>query len=285
MDHITSHLKDQLDGAEIKADGMVDMVKQFWSVCDNNWKIPHEYAANIFARLARHENLPNKDALTKAIESPSTSKLRPWQRYILSKCPPDSMKEIPPHSWEQSAQWKFTNWDMFASDVVSCYGSIASVCLSLAYKPKTIVEMGVFSGHTSFLLCRANPDARVYGVDRVSIMWGTLLPTGYTVMLHGVNNFTLHIGESSEFKVDNVDLCYIDACHTGDAPYKDSLRAWENRNKNGDWCIAWDDYHPSNPDVVNAVDKFCKEVGMQLHRLSSWYYIGTLPHSAVEQYM
>ena len=208
-----------------------------------------------------------------------------WKEYLLSRCPAESFNSMPQWAREQSAQWRYADYEAFRYDVIECNGPVAATCLSLAYQPKLIVEMGVFSGHTSFILCRANPDARVHGVDIRSRMKKTTLSTGYTAMLHGVSNFTLHIGNSFDFAMASVDLCFIDADHCGDAPYLDSLRAWENRNAAGDWCIAWDDYHPSNPDVVNAVDRFVSEVGMPLHTLMSWVYIGTKPHSAVEAFL
>lgn len=211
--------------------------------------------------------------------------MRPWQEYLLSKCPPESFQTMPAWASEQSAQWRYANAAAFHHDVVECFGPVAATCLSMAYQPKVIVEMGVFSGHTSFVLCRANPEARVYGVDKVSRMEGTTLPTGYTAMLHGVSNFTLSIGNSWDFAVRDVGLCFIDGEHWGEAPYLDTMRAWENRNDTGDWCIAWDDYHPDNSDVVRVVDRFVSGVGMELHKLASWFYIGTKPHSEVEKYL
>lgn len=212
--------------------------------------------------------------------------MRPWQEYLFSVCPRESIKTMPEENRIQSAQWRFANWEAFYHDVMNCFGPVAATSLSMAYKPKCIVEMGVFSGHTSFILCRANPEANVYGVDCRDIMAGTNLPTGYTALLHGVNNLQLVSGNSWDFELSGqVDMCFIDAEHCGEAPYLDSLRAWENRNVNGDWCIAWDDYHQSNPDVVRAVDRFTEEVGMPLFTLASWVYIGTKPHGAVERFM
>lgn len=212
--------------------------------------------------------------------------MRPWQEYLLSKCPPHSIKEMPAEARVQSSQWRFASLEAFRYDVLECYGPVAATCLSMAYKPKVIVEMGVFSGHTSFILCRCNPEAQVHGVDCREVMAGTDLPVGYTARLHGVNNLTLHVGDSWNFSMPGqVDLCFIDAEHCGDAPYADSARAWDNRNQRRDWCIAWDDYHENNPDVVRAVNRFVSEVGMELRTLMSWVYIGTKPHSEVEAFL
>jgi hypothetical protein len=200
-------------------------------------------------------------------------------------CPPESFKTLDPAARDfNGGHWRFADYEAFRYDTLECYGAVASVCLSLAYKPRTIVEMGVYSGSTSFLLCRANPHAQVHGVD-LSHKAGRF-PTGYTALTHGVDNYTLHLGtKAQDFALPNVDMCFIDADHTGDAPYLDSLRAWENKPADGDWCIAWDDYHESNQDVVRAVNQFVKEVKMGLRTLMSWVYIGTLPHCAVEVYL
>jgi hypothetical protein len=73
-----------------------------------------------------------------------------------------------------------------------------------------------------------------------------------------------------------VDLCFIDADHFLPAVRRDTERAWENRNTNGDWCIAWDDYHENNQDVFNTVNEFVKEVNYPLQKIASWFYISNI---------
>lgn len=212
--------------------------------------------------------------------------MRPWQDYLLSKCPPESFSKLPPEARDfNKGHWRFADYSSFYDDVVRCYGPVAATCLSMAYRPRVVVEMGVYSGSTSLILARANPEAEVHGVDINTEVAG--FPVGLTVLTHGARNFTLHQGNSWDFNMPGVGLCFIDADHTGDAPYRDSLRAWANRpmGDGGEWCIAWDDYHESNTDVVRCVDRFVGEVGMELHKLMSWYYIGTLLHSAVEAFL
>lgn len=213
--------------------------------------------------------------------------MRPWQEYILSKIPPDSMRSAPSWARSEPIQPRFLDYEALREDVLIQFGPVAAVCLSMAYKPRVVVEMGTHSGSTSFILCRTNPEARVYGIDmRPCIESRSYLPAGYTAFLHGADNFTMHIGKSWEFALPGqVDMCFIDAEHCGDAPYKDSIRAWENRNVNHHWCIAWDDYHPSCPDVVRAVDQFVGEVGMELRELMSWRYIGTISHEVINSFL
>jgi hypothetical protein len=104
----------------------------------------------------------------------------------------------------------------------------------------------------------------------------THVTVGYIPLAHKVNNLNLYIMNSWELKLPGqVDLCFIDADHFLPAVEKDTWTAWNNRNKDGDWCIAWDDYHPNNPDVKNTVDKFCAEVGYPLQKIASWHWIGS----------
>jgi hypothetical protein len=72
-----------------------------------------------------------------------------------------------------------------------------------------------------------------------------------------------------------VDLCFIDADHFLPSVEKDTWRAWDNRNVEGNWCIAWDDYHVNNQDVFNTVNEFVNKVGYPLQKIASWYWIGS----------
>lgn len=230
------------------------------------------------------ENIPDSEALRRAR---TREGLQSWQHFVFDHLPENNYLPAPPYVHGIPGIWRAKDWEHLASDTVLCNGTQMPAKLSMVYKPRIIVEMGVHDGTTSLLFCKLNPQARVYGVDcRGRIHGNTSLqsvPVGFTAMMQDVKNLTLHIGNSWEFSMPGqVDLCFIDADHSGDAPYKDSVRAWDNRNVSRDWCIAWDDYHPSNPDVVRAVDQFVKEVKMPLWKVGSWYYIGTKPHSEVE---
>uniref|UniRef100_A0A6M3J6J7 Putative cephalosporin hydroxylase n=1 Tax=viral metagenome TaxID=1070528 RepID=A0A6M3J6J7_9ZZZZ len=200
--------------------------------------------------------------------------MKSWQKYALDCFKGKPFYELP--SILGKEYFRFATYQALERDTVNNYGPIASASLSLLYRPKVVVEFGVKAGFTSLLLCRFNPEAEVHGVDLVGQIDHTDLPTGFVVLLHNLK-YSLHIGRNSwEFKMPGeVDLCFIDANHEEEFVYKDSITAWENRNIKGDWCIAWDDYHPSNPKVVRAMDRFCSEVGFKLHKIGSWHYIGT----------
>lgn len=224
-----------------------------------------------------HENIPDPESLARAR---SRVGLEPWQEYVLDCFPEHGHLPTPPYVANVPSIWRAKDWEHLASDTVKCYGTQMAAKLSMLYRPEVVVEMGVHDGTTTLLLCRLNPQARVYGVDCRSRVYGggpsQSVPVGFTAMMQDVKNLTLHIGNSWDFSLPGqVGLCFIDADHLGEAPYRDSVRAWQNRRAGGDWCIAWDDYHPSNPDVVRAVDRLVREAGATLYTVGSWVYIGT----------
>ncbi len=231
------------------------------------------------------ENIPVPEALEKARKRIG---LESWQEYLFDCFPESTHSATPPYVHDIPGIWRAKDWPHLASDTVQCNGTQMAARLSILYKPRVVVEMGVHDGTTTLLLCKLNPQARVYGVDSRSRIHGEnslqSVPVGFTAMMQNVKNLTLHIGNSWEFSMPGkVDLCFIDADHCGDAPWKDTLRAWDNRNASGNWCIAWDDYHENNPDVKNAVDRFCREVNMELHQVGSWFYIGNIPHQLLKE--
>lgn len=206
--------------------------------------------------------------------------LMAWQKFALSRIKSEEFVETPLEMREQfgAGMWRYGLYEDFLYDTVMQNGCISAATLSMLYHPKVIVEFGIYGGHTTMLLCKFNPEAKVYGVD-LNEKHNTPFfefPVGYKASINNCKNLEIITGKPSwEFVKSNVDLCFIDGDHCGDAPYKDSLRAWENRNKDGDWCIAWDDYHPNNPDVYKAVHKFTDERSQILQKISTWVWIGS----------
>ncbi len=240
--------------------------------------------ANLVGRLVRLENLPVAEAAEWKHKIPGD--LLPWQKALIERMPPETFCELPSYMAEQSSMWKLATYEAFLSDTIDCHGTQMAVGLSLAFKPKVVVEFGVHAGFTTLLFCRMNPEARVYAVDSAARAVGTMLPTCCVPMMHQVQNLTIAIMDSAEFRMPGqVDLCFVDADHGGEAPLRDSWRAWENRNTAGDWCIAWDDYHEDNPDVVRAVDTICLETNEELKRVGSWVWIGTKSEAELRQVM
>lgn len=205
--------------------------------------------------------------------------ITPWQYYALSCFPKESFYEFPDFIRKAHTDFeRYSSHERFVWDTIERCGCIAATTLSMLFKPKVIVEMGVKLGWTSFLLSRLNPEANVFGVDISGKMENSCfpyLPTGYAALMNNCQNYALYIMNSYDFSMPGkVDLCFIDADHFLPAVALDTRRAWDNRNIEGDWCIAWDDYHPNNPDVFNTVNSFVAEVGYPLQKIGSWYWIG-----------
>ncbi len=203
-----------------------------------------------------------------------------WQEYLFSKFLREEYVAVPEYVPNREYMWRHATWDAFVHDTIKCNGTQMATMLSMVYQPKVVVEMGLDAGFTTLQLCKLNPDAQIYGVDIRSKNGTCEVPICFHALMNNVKNLTLVLGGPSwKFALPKqVDFCFIDACHTDEAPWEDTIRAWENRNTSRDWCIAWDDYHPNNPDVKDAVDRFVAQVGMDLHQVGSWYYIGTKPH-------
>lgn len=233
----------------------------------------HE-TSKLFSRLVRFENLPDRRGVGRELD-PSDLRF-PWQRFILEKIKREEYTDLEESVSEKVSMWKYSTYDMLLSDVVNTGGAMCATLLSMLYRPKVIVEMGVHAGFTTMLFCKLNPEAIIHGVDIHSRCSDNKVPTGYAAMIQDVQNLRLHFMNSWDFDLTGkVDLCFVDANHSLPAVKLDTERAWENRNKDGDWCIAWDDYHPSNPDVYNTVNEFCRKVGIGLNKINAWYYIGT----------
>lgn len=203
--------------------------------------------------------------------------MKDWKKYIFECFEKENFVDVPKDLREEHIDLtRFGTYDYFVWDTIERNGPIASATLSLFFKPKVIVEFGVKAGWTSLLLSGLNPHAIVYGVDIAEYIDSTNIPIGYVCGLHKLKNFYLSKMTSWEFILPyQVDLCFIDGDHSYEAVIKDSWRAWNNRNVYSNWIIAWDDYHPTNEGVIRAVDEFTKEVGYELQKAWSWYWIGT----------
>jgi hypothetical protein len=201
-----------------------------------------------------------------------------WKDYLFAHFKKDEFYDLPDEVIRISPDGlgRFRSYNELQIDTADRCGAIASTTLSMLFKPKVIVEMGVNLGWTSLLLCRLNPDAVVYGIDNRSESEYKPLPVGFIPFAHNIRNFVLKNCNSWDFELPGqVDLCFIDADHFLPAVEKDTWRAWDNRNVEGDWCIAWDDYHVNNQDVFNTVNEFVNKVGYPLQKIASWYWIGS----------
>jgi len=144
--------------------------------------------------------------------------------------------------------------------------------LSMTYRPKIIVEFGTASGLRTRLLSILNPGSMVYTIDKSECAGFQDKPTGFVAK--DCDNVKIVIQDSSSFDMPGeVDMCFIDADHSEESVYKDSLRAWDNRNINN-FCILWDDYILES--VEKAVDRFVEErENYILYNKSNPVFIGT----------
>jgi len=143
--------------------------------------------------------------------------------------------------------------------------------LSILYKPKVIVEFGTGNGIRTNLLAILNPEAIIYTVDNNDKSGYADAATGF--MAAHNENVIIILSDTSDFKLENVDMCFIDADHTEEGVWKDSHIAWEAKNVKENWCIVWDDY--SLKGVKAGVDRFIGKVKCKLSTVGGLYIIGT----------
>ncbi len=141
--------------------------------------------------------------------------------------------------------------------------------LSMKYQPKVIAEMGTGWGIRTALLARLNPNSVVHTIEISSEMGGN--EPG--LFAKSLKNVVFVRGNSNDWVLKDVELCFIDADHSEQSVLLDSRRAFANR-KEDNWCIVWDDY--PLPEVCKSVDLFVKEVGYTLKGVGHGYvHIGS----------
>lgn len=116
-----------------------------------------------------------------------------------------------------------------------CFYARELTWLSMWCQPKTVVEFGTNKGISSLILASLNAQATVHSVDiRDEVPMAKHCP-----------NIIFYHEDSKNFKMDEVNLCFVDGDHSKDAVWNDSLRAWANRPQEGRWVIIWHDYMDS----------------------------------------
>jgi len=138
-------------------------------------------------------------------------------------------------------------------------------------KPKNIVEFGTSLGIGLVLLYMLNRGSSIVSVDDKDFRYmpGNLqVPTGYIASLNNIKYESIR-GKSWETKLgENFDLCFIDADHSGDSVWKDSLWAWENKSDR--YSIIWHDYRIGNKEfegLISSIDRFSEYINRDLYRL------------------
>lgn len=169
--------------------------------------------------------------------------------------------------------------------------------------PKTIIEVGSWKGLSAINMANSvksnELNAKIYCVDTwlgAIEFWSTLASTeernllqknGYpqiyyqflSNVVHTKNqDIILPFPNTSEngfryFKHMKIkaDLIYIDASHEEDDVYKDIKNYYELLNDGG--IIFGDDYIPYWSGVINAVDKFSKEINKKVEVVNKNFWI------------
>ena len=132
--------------------------------------------------------------------------------------------------------------------------------LSDYVKPNFIIELGTSLGMGTFMLSMLNPDAVLYTVDNKDMQYlpGYIkVSTGYISRLNNVYCQYIN-GESYKTKIpEKFHLCFIDADHSGETVWKDTLWAWAN--KSNKYAIIWHDYRVDNSEfdgLIESIKKF-----------------------------
>lgn len=197
--------------------------------------------------------------------------LKDWQKFFIEQL--DKVPFIPSQVSSDASLEIKAHLSKEAYLNYYCYSGAASsfALLSMLYKPKKIVEAGTGWGIRTALLARLNPEAMIYSIELAKDMGG--YPPG--LVARHLSNVTLIEGDSREYELSNVELCFIDADHSTESVIADSRRAFTNRNVDN-WCIVWDDYPLST--VKDGVDAFVNEVGypLQDREEKGYVFIGSL---------
>ncbi len=152
----------------------------------------------------------------------------------------------------------FCDWNMDPTERF-VLGAIARL-----HRPRRVFEFGTFDGSATLTLARNAPDAEIATLDvptdhpASAVAKG--ITTGIGTRFQGTpeaERITRVTGDSATFDFAPwrgvVDLVLIDAGHTYEDARADTAAALAMLSPNG--AIVWDDYTPSWPGVIRAVDE------------------------------
>lgn len=160
-------------------------------------------------------------------------------------------------------------------------------------KYKTLVEVGVWKGHSISYLANQNKGAQIYAVDLFDKTYRykkkhlkEQVPYLYEIYNFNLNRFKVrnYIKDiqgyswecSNQFKDSSIDFVYIDADHRYESVKKD-LNAWFKKIKPRG-IFSGHDYEPyegqNHPGVKRAVDEFAIENNLTLKTYEGcvWYF-------------
>jgi predicted O-methyltransferase YrrM len=149
---------------------------------------------------------------------------------------------------------------------------------------KIIVEVGVFDGHYSEILCQKNPSAKIYAVDPWEIYGGYRDHKFKSSMERAYNSAKsklaphnceivkkFSVDAAKDFKDGSIDAVFIDGNHSYDY-VKQDIELWAPKVGVGGIVSGHDYYvfkHSHNVGVIKAVDEFVAANGYKLE-LTDW---------------
>jgi len=150
---------------------------------------------------------------------------------------------------------------------------IAGAARNLA--PGIILEIGTGAGHTTALLARNAPAARIYTVNILpeEIDAGGTYVTdapsreeiGAFYRRQGCTNITQLYANTATWQpdLDPIDIAFIDGCHDADFVYRDTLLVL--RHSHPGTVILWHDFSPSLVDRHPWIADVCLGVQQLFH--------------------
>lgn len=145
-------------------------------------------------------------------------------------------------------------------------------------------EVGVEQGVYSEILCKANPDLKLYSIDAWEAfkgyrehvsqekLDGFMAATVQRLSPYGVEIIKGYSVPTAKLFVDeSLDFVYLDADHTYDAVYAD-IEAWLPKVRPGGIIAGHDFVRRSNmpqQKVIEAVEDYTKE-----HGITKWHVLG-----------
>jgi predicted O-methyltransferase YrrM len=162
--------------------------------------------------------------------------------------------------------------------------------VDFAKSGSTFVEVGVFKGRSAAFMAteiiNSGKGIKFYAVDHFkgSAEHGDLSDTLlneaianlYTVLEAGAVSIIPEpsLSAAEMFPEDSLDFVFIDAAHDYDS-VKQDINAWWPRIKSGG-IMAGDDYQPSWPGVIQAVNEFSTAINtpfLLIHNTCHWFII------------
>lgn len=153
----------------------------------------------------------------------------------------------------------------------------------------TLVEVGVWKGHSVSYLASKNPGKKIYAVDlfdeahrygNAGVKFHEQIPYVYDVynetlkitntrdLIEDIKGYSWECAD--KFEDNSIDFVFLDADHAYESVVKD-IAAWYPKVKTSG-ILAGHDYNKETfPGVIQAVTEFIERTGHELHLASTGY--------------